>query len=94
MTDETNEDNGPDKNVINSRFFKYKTSITGSNSNVATAEGYDANKGGIKKVEIAVPLKYLINFSRTLDVPLINCELSLTLNSSENCVITSLEKKY
>ena len=30
LTDETNDNNGPNKNVINSKSFKYKTSITGS----------------------------------------------------------------
>ena len=34
-------------------------------------------------------LKYLSNAWRTLDIPLINCEVSLTLTWSENCVITS-----
>ena len=34
LTDETNHDNGPNKNVINSESFKYKTSITGSTYNV------------------------------------------------------------
>ena len=59
----------------------------------ATAEGYDANKEGTKKLEIVVPLKYLSNFWRTLDIPLINCEVSLTLIWSVNCVFTSLEKR-
>ena len=36
-----------------------------------------------------MPLKYLSNFWRTLDIPLINCEVSLTLIWSENCVLTS-----
>ena len=49
LTDETNDDNGPNKNVINSKLFKYKTSITGSTCNVAaTAGDYDANKEGTK----------------------------------------------
>ena len=47
----------------------------------------------VKKVEIVVPLKYLSNFWRSLDMPLINCEVSLTLTWSENCVITSLERR-
>ena len=34
-------------------------------------------------------LKYLSNFWRTLDTPLINCEISLTLTLPENCVLTS-----
>ena len=37
-----------------------------------------------KEVEIAVPLKYLSNFWRTLDMPLINCEVSLILSCPEN----------
>ena len=43
-------------------------------------------------VEIVVPLKCLSNFRR-LDIPLINCEVSLTLTWSENCVITSKVKR-
>ena len=92
LTDETNDDSGPDKNVIKS--FKYKASITGSTYNVAAAAGdYDANKEGTKEVEITVPLKHLSNFWKTLDIPLINCEVSLALSCSPNCVITSLEKR-
>ena len=34
-----------------------------------------------------MPLKYLINFWRTLDLPLISCEASLTLTWSEKCII-------
>ena len=34
-----------------------------------------------------VPLKYLSNFWRTLEMPLINCEINLILTGSENCVI-------
>ena len=36
-----------------------------------------------------MPLKYLNNFWKTLDIPFINCEVSLTLTWSENCVLTS-----
>ena len=36
-----------------------------------------------------MPLKYLSNFWRTLNIPLINCEVSLTLTWSENCALTS-----
>ena len=34
-----------------------------------------------------IPLKYLSNFWRTLEMPLINCEVGLTLTWSPNCVI-------
>ena len=51
LTDETNVGNGSNKNVINSKSIKYKTSITGSTYNVAaTAGDYDVNKEGIKKL--------------------------------------------
>ena len=59
----------------------------------ATAEGCDTNKEGTKEGEIAVPLKYLSNLWRTLDIPLIIREVSLTLSWSANFVITSLEKR-
>ena len=63
LTDETNDDNGLNKNLINSKYFPYKTNITGSTYNVAaTAGDYDANKEGTRKAEIAVSLKHLSNF--------------------------------
>ena len=36
-----------------------------------------------------VPLKYLSNFWRTLELPLINCEVNLILTWSSICVITN-----
>ena len=36
-----------------------------------------------------MPLKHLSNFWRTLDITLINCEVSLIFNWSENCILTS-----
>ena len=44
---------------------------------------------GTKNVEIMVPLKYLSNFWRTLEMSLINCEVNLILTWSKNCVIVS-----
>ena len=44
---------------------------------------------GTKNVEIMVPLKYLSNFWRTLEMLLINCEINLILTWSINCVIAS-----
>ena len=38
---------------------------------------------------IAVPLKYLSNFWRTLEILLINCKINLILTWSETCVITN-----
>ena len=36
-----------------------------------------------------VPLKYLSNFWRTLEMPLINCEVNLILTCSSTCVLIS-----
>ena len=38
--------------------------------------------GNTKDVKIAVPLKYLSNFWRTLEMPLVNCDISLILTWS------------
>ena len=42
-----------------------------------------------KNVEMMLPLKYVSNFWRTLEMPLINCEITFDLNWSENCVIVA-----
>ena len=102
LTDEANDNNGPHKNVINSKSFKYKTSITGSTYNVprritddgnpAINPNYDQNKRGTREVEISVLLKHLSNFWNSLNILLVNCEVSLALSWSETCVITNIEK--
>ena len=44
---------------------------------------------GTKDVEVMVPLKYLSNFWRTFEMPLINCEISLQLKWSKNCILVA-----
>ena len=68
-------------NATNS--FNFKTKITGQ----ASADNNDGNIAGRVDVEIMVPLKHLSNFWRTLEMPLINCEIELILDWSANCVI-------
>ena len=93
LTNDTNDNNNFNKTVVNSKSFKYKASIIGSTYNVDEKnDAYVANKAGKKYVEIAVLLKHLSNFWRTLDMSFINCEVSLTLSGSENCVITKIDK--
>ena len=53
LTDDRNDNNFLNKNVINSESFKYKTSVTGS-----TCNDDEKINDGKKEVEIAVPLKY------------------------------------
>ena len=44
---------------------------------------------GTNNVEIMVPIKYLSNFLRILEMPLINCEVNLIFTWSKDCVIVS-----
>ena len=80
--DEPENDEMPnDNNVINisirnSKSFDYKTKIVGNAANVLE-----------KEVTIAIPLKYLGNFWRSLDIPLINCEITLILSWYKECVL-------
>ena len=58
--------------------FNFKIKITGETGN-----------NGIKNLEIMIPLKILSNFWRTLEMPLINCEVNLILTWSSTCVLIS-----
>ena len=49
--------------------------------------GQTDGDGEINNVEIMVPLKYLSNFWRTLEMPLNDCEVNLILSWSENFFI-------
>ena len=59
----------------NSPSFKYKSSFI-------------TDKNGVK---IAVPQKYLSTFWRSLEMPLINCKVELSLKWHENCILSSGE---
>ena len=69
----------PNDNLADSESFKSKIKITGSTP----------NNNNEKDVEIMVPLKYLSNFWRTLEMPLINCEVNLILTWPSTCFITN-----
>ena len=66
-------------NDDNTPSFKYKASIIGNTENSGTKNG----------VKIAALLKYLSNFWRSLEMPLINCKVEPSLNWIENCVFTT-----
>ena len=92
----TNDDNDnfANINVVNSEAFKYKNKITGNTYNVDAADqGHDVNKNGMQEIGLAIPLKYLGDFWRALNIPLISCEVFLELKWNKNCVITSLEQR-
>ena len=48
------------------------------------------DNGVFKDVKIAVPLKYLSNFWRSLEMPLINCKIHLELNWTKDCVMSTI----
>ena len=75
------ENNGEISHVStdNSSSFKYKSNFIGTIAN-------GGRKNGVK---IAVPLKYLSNFWRSLEMPLINCKVELSLKWYENCILSS-----
>ena len=65
-------------NIANFESFISKIKITGNTLDVES-----------KKVEIAVPLKNLSNFWRTLEIPLISCGINLILTWSTYCPTSS-----
>ena len=77
----------PNDNLADSESFKSKLKITGNTP----------NNRNTKNVEIIVPLKHLSNFWRTLEMPLINCEVNLILIWSKDFFdqpINSMKKTY
>ena len=89
LDDYADLNNYPNNNVVSSSAFQYKSELLGNMYNVAStiapAAGgarvanpiYDANRTGRKNVTLVIPLKYLGNFWRALNIPLISCEVSL-----------------
>ena len=65
--------------------FNFEEKITNFEEKITGQTGND----GTKVVETMVPLKYLRDFWRTPEIPLINCEINLILTWLGNCVIVS-----
>ena len=105
LSNDADNNNFDNIKVVNSEAFKYKNKIIGNTYNIDATipnpygtgripnPNYNANKNGKQEVEIAIPLKYLGNFWRALDIPLISCEVSLELKWNKKCVITSIENR-
>ena len=71
-------DNADVTNDNNAPSFKYKANLIGNEEN-------NGRKNGVK---IAVPSKYLSNFWRSLEMPLINCKVEISLKWIERCLLT------
>ena len=105
LSDDADNNNFNNIKVVNSNTFKYKNKIIGNtydvDARIPNPDGdgqinnpiYIANNERTQKIELAIPLKYLGNFWRGLNIPLISCEVSLGLKWDKNCVITSLEQR-
>ena len=70
-----------DLTVDNSNSFKYKVSLLG---NPVVADNIAK-----RSVKVVVPLKYLSNFFRSLEMPLINCKIKLNLTWKKECVLST-----
>ena len=77
--DEATDFNADIANINNFKSFMYKAKLL---ENTET----DGETGILKSATIAVPLKYLSNFCRSLEIPLINCKIELKLKLTNYCV--------
>ena len=70
--------------IDNFQSCKYKAALLEKTTNAA-----NNTNSSVKNAKIVVPLKYLSNFLRSLEMPLINCKVFLELNWIEDCVLSS-----
>ena len=75
------DDAAADLTADNSSSLKYKISLLGN--------PVVANNIARRNVKIVVPLKYLSNFFRSLEMPLINCKIKLNLTWKKECVLST-----
>ena len=74
-----------DLTANNSSSLKYKIKLLGNVTEVA------GDAAGVRRlnVKVLVPLKYLSNFFRSLEMPLINCKIKLNLTWKEEGVLST-----
>ena len=65
--------------ILNSEYFNYKANFM--------EDGATYNNLAKNDVKVVVPLKHFSNFRRSLNIPLINCEVELILTRFKNCVL-------
>ena len=88
INDSTNENNHANnyriiiKKTTTSKSFDHKTELIGSTP----------DNNSRLNAEAVVLLKYLNNFWRSLDLPLIICEIELELTWSKYCVISEISR--
>ena len=74
-----------DLTANNSDSLKYKIKLLGNVTEVA------GDAAGVRRlnVKVIIPLKYLSNFFRSLEMPLINCKIKLILTWKKECVLST-----
>ena len=87
VNDSANETDDNDNKINNNKIitnksFEYNTKIIRSTSNT----------NNISNAEVFVSLKYLSNFWRSLDLPLINRQIELDLTWTKNCLISKYQE--
>ena len=82
-----NDGNIIDVTTNNSPSFKYKLSLL--EIPVAAGAGNNAH-ALLSNAKIVVPLKYLSNICRSLEMPLINCKIHLELSWRNDCVMSNI----
>ena len=75
--------NNVDLTIDNSQSFKYKIALVGKTANQNNRNSF------AKETKIVLPLKYLYNFCRLLEMLLINYKVHLELNWIEDCILYS-----
>ena len=75
--------NNADLTIVNSESFKYKAALAGK------TKKFVDQKSSLKDRKIVVPLKYLSNFWRSLEIPLRNYNFHLEPNWTEDCILSS-----
>ena len=73
------DDDNITHSMLNLESFDYKANFM--------ENGVTNNNLTKNNVKVVVPLKYLSNFWRSLNIPLINCEVELILSWFKNCVL-------
>ena len=84
--DEPPEDDAvADLTANNSGSLKYKIKLLGNATEVA------GDAAGVRRlnVKVLVPLKFLSNFFRSLEMPLINCKIKLNLTWKKECALST-----
>ena len=76
--DEPPNDNANVANNTTSLVYKSKL-ISGTDDN------------DVNNVKLVVPLKYISNFFRSLEMPLVNCKIDLELTWHKDCMISSVD---